>query len=91
MSETPENPPAAGSEESESVDLPAPQSQSPQEVRARGDEDVPDLDERESRIRRQRRPAGPPLAEPESDVAARESEPPSDDVPPTEPADEPQE
>jgi hypothetical protein len=91
MSETPENPPAEGSEETESVELPAPQSQPPEEVEARAEVDVPDLDERERNIRRHRRPAGPPLAEPESDVEAQESAPPTDDVPATEPADESQE
>lgn len=91
MSETPENPSAEGSEEAETVELPAPQSQSPDEVEARTEEDVPDLDERERSIRRHRRPAGPPLAEPDSDVEALESAPPADDVPATEPADETEE
>lgn len=68
MSEEPERP-SAGHDEAKSLDLGEPEREGNGEEHA---EARPNLDERHDRIRTQRKPMGPPLAEPEEPEALQE-------------------
>jgi hypothetical protein len=74
-----------GDEESTSVQVGEPARESDAERSVR--EERPDLDERERRIRPQRKPMGPPLEEAEESAEARG--PAESSEPPTEPQAEP--
>ncbi len=91
MTDTPESPVPQGSEEAVNVQLPAPQTQTAEDLAARAEKPPAlDLDEREARISSHRRAAGPPLTEPGGDRDSAGT-PPDDTTPPTEPVTEPQE
>jgi hypothetical protein len=83
MSDQPSGRAADGREEGNSVDAGEP-AREPNGEREALDEERPDLDERERRIRTERKPMGPPLPEPEDRGDEREVEVPPE--PPTDPA-----
>jgi hypothetical protein len=82
MSDQPSGRAADGREESNTVDAGEP-AREPSEREAQAEE-RPDLDERERRIRTERKPMGPPLPEPEERGDERDVEVPPE--PPTDPA-----
>lgn len=72
-----------GREESETVQVGEPARESDAVERRAREEQRPDLDERESRIRTQRKPMGPPLQEAEERAERRGPE--ESPEPPTDP------
>jgi hypothetical protein len=76
-----------GGEEAARVQVGEPERGSNADERRAREEERPDFDERERRIRTQRKPMGPPLEEPE-DRAERRS-PEESPEPPTEPPTDP--
>ena len=80
MTQESEDPAAHGQSESESAEV-------GEAERGGGEESAaerPDLDERQERIRTERKPAGPPLAEDEQESAVADDEEPPDVDPPDE-------
>jgi hypothetical protein len=92
MTDTPEDPAPQGSEEATSAQLPAPQTQTAEELAARTEQPPAlDLDEREARISTHRRAAGPSLTETGTGGDRDGSGSPPDTTPPTDPVQGPQE
>jgi hypothetical protein len=86
MTDEPQGRPPDGGEEAATVEVGEPARDARDTQRRAREEERPDLDERERRIRTQRKPMGPPLEEPEgrAEPLAREvpPEPPTDPAPP---------